>query len=74
MEKTVLQPDIDTLSSLFRNRFSTFVRDLQTGAHDRGRHVMVTGDLQVAPTELDESVSLSPPSRSYKWAKKLDYL
>lgn len=55
-------PEIDSRCSLFRQQFASYVQNLQIGANDRHRHVIVAGDLQVAPTGTDESVTCTSPS------------
>ena len=55
-------PEADDRCSAFRQQFATYINDLQGGACDRSRSVIIAGDLQVAPTAADESVECVPPS------------
>ena len=67
-------PDIDSRCSLFRQAFTSYVKALQIGAYSRQRHVIVAGDLQVAPTELDESVTCVPPSPGSTDLERMDHI
>ena len=53
--------DIETRCSGFRKYFNNYITDLVVEGKQRNRSVIVGGDLQVAPTVRDESITLRPP-------------
>lgn len=56
-----LTDDIAPRCSAFRQRFGTYVADLASGTPHRQRSLIIGGDLQVALTPRDESITLTPP-------------
>ena len=66
-------PEINSRCSLFRQAFTSYVKALQLGASSRQRHVIVAGDLQVALTDLDESVTCVPPSPGSTDLERVDH-
>ena len=67
-------PEIDSRCSLFRRTLTHYIRDLQLGASHRHRHVILAGDFQVALTEMDESVTCTPPSPGSTDLERVDHL
>ena len=66
-------PESDSRCSLFRRTLTPYIRDLQLGASHRRRHVILAGDFQVAPTEMDESVTCTPPSPGSTDLERVDH-
>ena len=54
--------DIAPRCSVFRASFTAYISELATNSPHRKRSLIIGGDLQVALTDQDESVSLMPPS------------
>ena len=67
-------PDMDSRCSLFRQAFTSYVKELQLGSYSRHRHVIVAGDFQVALTELDESVTCVPSSPGSTELERADHM
>ena len=65
-----LTQDIAPRCSTFRSHFTKYVSELTANTPSRQRSLIVAGDLQVALTELDESVILVPPSPGSTYQEK----
>ena len=65
--------DIAPRCSTFRAAFTTYIADLAANSPHRQRSLIIGGDLQVALTDLDESVSLMPPSPGSTEQERMDH-
>ena len=68
-----LTDDIAPRCSAFRSHFTTYISELAVNTPDRQRSLIVAGDLQVALTDLDEYVTLIPPSPGSTYQERLDH-
>jgi hypothetical protein len=65
--------DIAPRCSAFRAAFTAYITDLADDSPHRQRSLIIGGDLQVALTNLDESVSLMPPSPGSTDQERIDH-
>jgi exonuclease III len=68
-----LTDDIAPRCSAFRSHFTTYIFELAANTPDRQRSLIVAGDLQVALTDRDESVTLVPPGPGSTYQERLDH-
>jgi exonuclease III len=68
-----LTDDIAPRCSAFRARFTQYITELAEKTPHRQRSLIVAGDLQVALTDRDESVTLVPPGPGSTYQERLDH-